>query len=180
MADTFYHMPFFFFFFWPHLTACGILVLRPGIEPTPPASEARSLNHWTTREVPHALFNGNSHSWQKSSDKDCMVDRITSPPPQCPHPRRVGGLAPLRVSWENPSQTQITRHISLGGARPHSRLQSGQWGSSSPVETELPVPRHLGQMSSELSMVSEAAYLILCPQRALSDTKYVYHPSPWF
>ena len=31
--------------------ACGILVPRPGIEPVPPAVEAQSLNHWTTREI---------------------------------------------------------------------------------------------------------------------------------
>ena len=31
--------------------ACGILVLQPGIEPTPLAVEAWSLNHWTAREV---------------------------------------------------------------------------------------------------------------------------------
>ena len=30
---------------------CGILVHWPGIEPVPPAVEAQSLNHWTTREV---------------------------------------------------------------------------------------------------------------------------------
>ena len=41
-----------FFSFWPCPTACGILVPRPGIEPVPPAVEARSLNHWTAREVP--------------------------------------------------------------------------------------------------------------------------------
>ena len=34
----------------------GILVLRPGIEPTPPALEAWSRNHWTTREVPEQGF----------------------------------------------------------------------------------------------------------------------------
>ena len=34
----------------PHHTACGILVLQPGIEPAPPAWVAQSLNHWTTRE----------------------------------------------------------------------------------------------------------------------------------
>ena len=32
--------------------ACGISVPRPGIEPVPPAVEAQSLNHWTTREAP--------------------------------------------------------------------------------------------------------------------------------
>ena len=32
-------------------TACGILVPRPGIKPMPPAVEAQSLNHWTTRGI---------------------------------------------------------------------------------------------------------------------------------
>ena len=34
---------------------CRILVPQPGIEPTPPAVEAQSLHHWTTREVPRRL-----------------------------------------------------------------------------------------------------------------------------
>ena len=38
------------FFFCP--IACEILVPWPGIEAVPPAAEARSGNHWTTREVP--------------------------------------------------------------------------------------------------------------------------------
>ena len=49
-------LPFFpfylFFIFWLHHEACRILVPRPGIEPTPPAVEVRSLNCWATREVP--------------------------------------------------------------------------------------------------------------------------------
>ena len=40
----------------PHMPglSCGMwnLVPRPGIEPKPPALEARSLNHWTAREFP--------------------------------------------------------------------------------------------------------------------------------
>ena len=32
--------------------ARGILVHQPGMEQVPPAVEARSLNRWTTREVP--------------------------------------------------------------------------------------------------------------------------------
>ena len=43
-------------FFWPCLMACGILVPRPGIEPVSPAVEARSLNHWTSRDVPKLTF----------------------------------------------------------------------------------------------------------------------------
>ena len=36
--------------------ACRILVPQPGIEPMPPAVEARSPNHWATREVPDQVF----------------------------------------------------------------------------------------------------------------------------
>ena len=43
-------------FFFPRHVVCGILVPRQGIEPMPPALEARSLNHWTTREVPRGTF----------------------------------------------------------------------------------------------------------------------------
>ena len=49
-------MGFFFWFFWPHHTACGILVPRPGIEPVPLAVEAQSPNHWTAREFPIELL----------------------------------------------------------------------------------------------------------------------------
>ena len=38
--------------FWLCHEACGTLVPQPGIEPAPPAVEARSPNHWTAREVP--------------------------------------------------------------------------------------------------------------------------------
>ena len=45
----FFHLhlpqPDFFFFFLVH-ASCGILVSRPGTEPTPFAVEAQSLNHW--------------------------------------------------------------------------------------------------------------------------------------
>ena len=41
--------------FCPHGTAWEILVPQPGVEPAPPALEAQSLNHWTTREVPTLL-----------------------------------------------------------------------------------------------------------------------------
>ena len=43
---------FFSLIFWPCCMACGVLVPQLGIEPEPPAVEAQSLNHWTTREVP--------------------------------------------------------------------------------------------------------------------------------
>ena len=50
---------FWLFFFFsgeegPLHVACETLVSRPGIKPVTPALEAWSLNHWTSREVPHA------------------------------------------------------------------------------------------------------------------------------
>ena len=50
------HWVFLFFTFWLHSETSGILVVWPGMEPAPPALEARSLNHWTAREVPGAPF----------------------------------------------------------------------------------------------------------------------------
>ena len=44
------------FFFLQHLSACGILVPLPRIEPLTPAVEAQTRNHWTTREVPKDDF----------------------------------------------------------------------------------------------------------------------------
>ena len=43
---------FIYFFFWPHCTACGILVPWPGIKPVPTVVEALNPNHWPTREFP--------------------------------------------------------------------------------------------------------------------------------
>ena len=43
----------FFFFFDP--ATCRILVPQPGIEPTLPAVQAGSLNHWSTRKSQNLL-----------------------------------------------------------------------------------------------------------------------------
>ena len=40
--------------------ACGILVLRPGMEPQPPAVDVQSHNHWTTRESPYNFISQHS------------------------------------------------------------------------------------------------------------------------
>jgi len=39
-----------FLYFFGH-RACGILVPQQGIKPMPPAVEAWTPNHWTTREI---------------------------------------------------------------------------------------------------------------------------------
>ena len=43
------------FWFFGH-KACGILASWPGIEPSPPAQQVCSLNHWTARKVLSLLF----------------------------------------------------------------------------------------------------------------------------
>ena len=48
-SHTHFHL---FFFFWPYLTAGGILVLQSGIEPILLVVEAQCLNHWSAREIP--------------------------------------------------------------------------------------------------------------------------------
>ena len=47
----FYFLKPYYYYFWPPHVACGVLVPPPGIVLAPPAVEARSLNHWTNREV---------------------------------------------------------------------------------------------------------------------------------
>ena len=53
-----FQIKFFFIFiylflkiFWLYHVSCGILVPQPGIESTRPTVEARSINHWTARQV---------------------------------------------------------------------------------------------------------------------------------
>ena len=45
-----------FFFGCAARPACEISVPRAEIEPSPPAVEVRSLNHWTTREFSASFF----------------------------------------------------------------------------------------------------------------------------
>lgn len=47
---------FLSFFFQLHSEACGILVLRPGMEPRPLHSEKLSTNHWTAGEFLQVPF----------------------------------------------------------------------------------------------------------------------------
>ena len=51
-VSTIQHILFQMSLFFFLGAACRILVPWPGIKPVPPAMEAQSLNHWTTREVP--------------------------------------------------------------------------------------------------------------------------------
>ena len=68
---------FFFFFFGLTTRHVGVLVPRPWMEPTPPAVEVRSLNFWTTREVPRGGFLTNS-----ISTFNTLYSRITAYQPR--------------------------------------------------------------------------------------------------
>ena len=63
------------FFLKPCHGACGILVPWPRIKPTPPASEAWHLKHWT-KEVPLLLcFKCESFILQRETPKCRLVDK---------------------------------------------------------------------------------------------------------
>ena len=47
---------FFFLIVWLRCAACGNLFPEPGVQPAPPALEVKSLNQWTSREIPHYHF----------------------------------------------------------------------------------------------------------------------------
>ena len=51
-STLFFKIYILYHLFWPCSMACGILVPRLGIEPTPPAVKAQSFNHRTAMEVP--------------------------------------------------------------------------------------------------------------------------------
>ena len=55
------------------LAAHGILVLQPGIEPMHPALEARSLNHWTAKEVPSECYNEYTQEVQRLAQNLCVL-----------------------------------------------------------------------------------------------------------
>ena len=57
------------YWFSGHQT-CGSLAPRPGVELSPPAAEGRSLNLWTTREVPVNILNSHSPSLKSSDSLD--------------------------------------------------------------------------------------------------------------
>ena len=53
----------FFGFFWPYHGAYGILVPQPGIDPAPPAVNARNLSYWTAREIPGPVVLNIQHNF---------------------------------------------------------------------------------------------------------------------
>ena len=70
------YVPHFYFFLfsilWPHPTAYRILVPQP----TSPAMEVWSLNHWTTREVPRVFLKADFRAGKlkQSAEVSCSDD----------------------------------------------------------------------------------------------------------
>ena len=56
----------YFFFFWPHHVACGILVPQPRIEPVRPAVEVQSANHLDLQGIPLISYFGYLWLWNIS------------------------------------------------------------------------------------------------------------------
>ena len=99
--DEWAHNSFHVFFSLFPVLAHGIPVLRPGIEPTPPALEAQCPNHWTAREVPSSLlFKHNflsqdchRHLTPLSPPLPSHLPHSHHPPallPPCSHPPSLG------------------------------------------------------------------------------------------
>ena len=74
-----HHVLFYLFIFWPRCAARGILAPWSRIEPGPPALEAQSLNHRTSREVPIVIFLRNFHIILHSSCTKLHSYRFTFP-----------------------------------------------------------------------------------------------------
>ena len=73
-TSLFFLFLFCFYFFWPHHTACGILVPLPAVEPVPPVVEVKSLNCWTARRVPEPSFILTA-AWCSEKKADFEMDR---------------------------------------------------------------------------------------------------------
>ena len=67
----------FWFFLLYHVAGMWDLSFQPGVEPAPPASEAQSLSHWTTRKSPCMSFN----VFITNENQRCIVFVFV----QCPH-----------------------------------------------------------------------------------------------
>ena len=79
-----------FFFFGCTVRAFGMLVPRPRIEPTPPAVEAQSPNHWTTREFPQTGFLLKVTEQNPNPKPSLLSGKLPTPPPLPLRPQTQG------------------------------------------------------------------------------------------
>ena len=129
---------FSFFLFWPHCTACGILVSWPRIEPRCPiAVKAQSPNHWTTREVPkvqsymtaspflgshartheHTCTHVRCQLWVQvincASNQLAKDGRFQQTAAARPHPRKLGSINLLESLIELRATSSLLDHWSV-------------------------------------------------------------------
>ena len=140
----FFNLTFFpyLFIFWPHCTACRILVLWPEIEPEPgpPGVEAQSPNHWTTKWFPRGFPGGSVGKESTCNARDpCSIPGSGSSP-------REGIGYPLQYYWaslvaqlvKNPPAMWETWVQSLGWEDP---LEEGMATHSSILAWRIPMDR---------------------------------------
>ena len=122
-------LSFLFFFFWPCTVACGILVPQPGIEPSSPAVEAQSLNHWCAREVPISFS-----FFLDFAYKRCHISASVLNPWFLWSPKGIGKFF-LLSGWN------ILEHFKRGFVGSEFITRMGMWGSLAPswLEEALPV-----------------------------------------
>ena len=109
--------------------ACGILVPQPGIEPSSPAVEAQSLNHWCAREVPISFS-----FFLDFAYKRCHISASVLNPWFLWSPKGIGKFF-LLSGWN------ILEHFKRGFVGSEFITRMGMWGSLAPswLEEALPV-----------------------------------------
>ena len=98
-------MRFFFFFFWLHCSVCGILVPGPGIEPTPLALKAWSLNHWTTRKFSR-IFYINKYPNKRNIRASLVAQMVKNPP-------AMWETWVQSLCWKDPLEEGMATHSSI-------------------------------------------------------------------
>ena len=118
---------------------CGILVPYPGVEPRPPALTARSLSHWTTREVPRTF------SITPKETPHLLAVTPKSPPspkthlqPQITHPLPSLYISLFSVQFSCSVVSNSFRSHELQHAR--HPCPTNSWSLRKPMSTESVMP----------------------------------------
>ena len=113
MSRPFSPWALFIFYFFSHM-ACGIWFPDQGAEPTSPALEAQSLNHWMMREVPSTMmvFMGGLRGGCCSTFSNCSC-----------RPLQPAGFLVLCLIWKKDQVLQP--HDKCGKDMPNGRTTSG-------------------------------------------------------
>ena len=155
-------------YLWPHSAARGILVLRPGIEPAPPAVEAWSLNHWTAREnlfstapsTEQMLINTwrpkEERRWGRQGRGEGQATIISHP--------LCRALSPLLLNPCENSRNSASTPILQTGNLKHREVKliaCGHTASKGPSQLWRPCPAESQDIQAELHQEWQIDWLIL-------------------